>query len=653
MKKFLTLVTLLLCVAAGMNATTYKITYNGSDAGDTDYFSKSGNHNFNTKFNGCTYDEVTFTSGLKMEGSTVVSWTSTAEATVTIVQSTWQSKGETKTIKLDGTVLDQSEASTATSGAFVYTITNVAAGTHSVTRGSGESGVFAIYVEYTGSVKTQLSTPVLTVNTTTGQVSIADVANATKITYTTDGSTPTASSDTYSAPFVVADGVTVKAIAIGDNISYINSDVASETVILTGITIADPVVKQSYGTVALSCASPNATIEYSLDGGSNWIAYSRAFTLTTNTDLKARASRTGCTASAVIDATITAVPANAKTSTLVMGYGAFTASGKVMTGKVGDVAEGYTLTMLTEQDKSWSSRNSITISSISATRTTICGSNGVQCRLDLPTGVKATKLTLYSYVNSATTSTNSAWKEVNGENLNSVINDVPMGAFTDLGDYQSNPDIRIFPLDNVEGSITFTNGGTQTCFVIELDVIEPDIDMTITSAGWASFSSIKEVAIPAGVTAYYASSSDGSKVTLTEIAGGYIPANTGVIVAGAEGSYGAAITSTSATLGGTNLLKPWYAAGIPSDAEYYTLAVDASKPVFKKSTGGTLAAGKAYLVVPSSARESLDINFGEETTGINAIKENANNRYFNLQGVEVAQPTKGLYIVNGKKVLVK
>ena len=58
---------------------------------------------------------------------------------------------------------------------------------------------------------------------------------------------------------------------------------------------------------------------------------------------------------------------------------------------------------------------------------------------------------------------------------------------------------------------------------------------------------------------------------------------------------------------------------------------------------------KAYL----NSTADVEGFIFEETTGINAIKENANNRYFNLQGVEVAQPTKGLYIVNGKKVLVK
>ena len=182
--------------------------------------------------------------------------------------------------------------------------------------------------------------------------------------------------------------------------------------------------------------------------------------------------------------------------------------------------------------------------------------------------------------------------------------------------------------------------------------------ITISAATWATFSSTQEVEIPAGVTAYYAEEKDASTVTLKEITGGYIPANTGVVVAGAEGTYTANVTSTGATLGGTNLLKPWTTEGEPSEAgDYYTLAVDGSNnPVFKQSTGGTLAAGKAYLVLPAGGARELSVSFGGETTGIDEVrgqKEYVRGECFNLAGQRVAQPTRGLYIVNGRKVVIK
>ena len=66
---------------------------------------------------------------------------------------------------------------------------------------------------------------------------------------------------------------------------------------------------------------------------------------------------------------------------------------------------------------------------------------------------------------------------------------------------------------------------------------------------------------------------------------------------------------------------------------------------------------RAYFTIPATAR-TLDIDFDNETTGINMVngeglKVNGSDVYYNLQGQPVLYPTKGLYIVNGKKVIIK
>lgn len=74
-----------------------------------------------------------------------------------------------------------------------------------------------------------------------------------------------------------------------------------------------------------------------------------------------------------------------------------------------------------------------------------------------------------------------------------------------------------------------------------------------------------------------------------------------------------------------------------------------------------IAAGRAYIdlsqiVTPSSAPSKGVIKMGvsgDGTTGIGAVTAEHDNVYYNLQGQRVAAPTRGIYIVNGKKVIIK
>ena len=138
---------------------TYSVSFNGNDIESPEgFFTYDGKHNFNSKFTG-TYNSMAFISGLKMEGTTNVSFTTEAVSTVTIVQSTWSDY----TIKLDGTELDLQSATTpaGSTGVRVYQQA-IAAGSHSVTRGNGESGLFYIEVK-TGGGASSINAPKNTV----------------------------------------------------------------------------------------------------------------------------------------------------------------------------------------------------------------------------------------------------------------------------------------------------------------------------------------------------------------------------------------------------------------------------------------------------------------------------------------------------------
>ena len=89
----------------------------------------------------------------------------------------------------------------------------------------------------------------------------------------------------------------------------------------------------------------------------------------------------------------------------------------------------------------------------------------------------------------------------------------------------------------------------------------------------------------------------------------------------------------------------------------YVLYNGASGVGFYKWTGSALASGKVYLPASAVAGARSFIGFDNGATGITNSNSEAktlfNGDFYNIAGQRVAQPTKGLYIVNGKKVVIK
>lgn len=169
--------------------------------------------------------------------------------------------------------------------------------------------------------------------------------------------------------------------------------------------------------------------------------------------------------------------------------------------------------------------------------------------------------------------------------------------------------------------------------------------------GFATFSSEKTLNMR-GVTAYGAKY-EGSSIILTPVT--EVPANTGVIIEAAEGSYKVPVIVSASALGSINELLVSDGSITGNSSTIYALGKKGGVVGFVKvKSGVVIPKGKAYLTLPASARDF--IGFGEDDiTGIDAVKQEAkaDNQYFNLAGQRVAQPTKGLYIVNGKKVIIK
>jgi len=269
MKKLLSLFVLLVAIVIGAKAETYKVTYNGEEVSNpTGYFTHDtdGKFGFNTKFNGCTYDGVTYTSGLKLESTTKITFTTDATATITIVQSTWSDKG----IKFDDTELATSAAASITGGR-VYTIENVAAGDHTVTRSGSESGLFAITVETVASDVPKITASNASVTATESGVAATVEVPVTGANLT--GSTLTATLSGAPTGMSVAldqSAISAGAISATATVSYTATENAKGTATLTfsdGTTTKDVTITYVAKVVAteLQTTSEARTWDFSKD----------------------------------------------------------------------------------------------------------------------------------------------------------------------------------------------------------------------------------------------------------------------------------------------------------------------------------------------------------------------------------------------------
>ncbi len=172
----------------------------------------------------------------------------------------------------------------------------------------------------------------------------------------------------------------------------------------------------------------------------------------------------------------------------------------------------------------------------------------------------------------------------------------------------------------------------------------------VGEAGFTAFSSENAFATSDIVTAYGAKY-DGSKIVLTPVT--EIPAGAGVIIEAAEGTYKVPVIESASSIDSVNDLLVSDGTDT-SDGSFYALA-NKSRGVgfYKVQNNLTIPAGKPYLVIPAAAPDFLGFDGGTTSISELNVKGQADGEFYNLAGQRVARPTKGLYIVNGKKVVIK
>lgn len=218
-----------------------------------------------------------------------------------------------------------------------------------------------------------------------------------------------------------------------------------------------------------------------------------------------------------------------------------------------------------------------------------------------------------------------------------------------------------------EIAMTFNEGtvikakGSDTNIILDYILLEKvtSEDVSVSAIKFATYVPTCNVVAPADVKVYTAKVNEAkSAVVLTEVpAGSVIAKGTPVLVGAEEGSYTFVASADEAATIENNDLKAAAADTKGDGATIYALVEQNGEAVFAPlKEGVAVSLGHAYLELPAaSATRFYSIQFGGETTGINEVNAaaKADGAYYTLQGVKTSKAAKGIYIHNGKKVVIK
>ena len=545
-------------------------------------------------------------------------------------------------------------------------------------KSNGTKGMYikSIEITYTPSSSSSVAAPTFSEDSKSFSdkfdLTLSAGSDAAMIMYTTDGTTPSYKNNVgelYEAPISITHSTTVKAIAV--------SSKDEESAVVTNeykLELPAPTISEATKiftvpfTVSLSTEATAAEgILYTLDGTGpsleNKVAkkYTEPIQISATTTLKAVSYATNGTTyeySPIATATYTeqsdapiviwsedwsgfsnnAKPTQGENATYVYG-GSKTA---VKEGAIEHYAGGVTPEIMIADKGSLS----ITIKDLKG------ADNGL----------------MFTFKTNRDEST----FQVSADNATILSNEV-------IGDSK---DTRKYIMGLNEGATTITikldnqTGSNARVDDLELSTYSGVGSFKITEAGYGTYYSSKAYTMPKGVKGYTITGNEGTSLVMNEAyaAGAVVPAKTALVVEGAANKYYTLVAeSTDLTpadnkLHGSDKAETTYVDG--TNVKYYKLSYNNegnNLGFYWGSENGaafTNGAHKAYLALDSETLLSQSRGFSLAdlahgvTTGINTTVKSAtqSNFIYDLNGRRINSlngAAKGVYIMNGQKVLVK
>lgn len=219
----------------------------------------------------------------------------------------------------------------------------------------------------------------------------------------------------------------------------------------------------------------------------------------------------------------------------------------------------------------------------------------------------------------------------------------------------------------VDGQLTISNVMANVVVNVSFITAGETASVSISSAGMATLCSTKDLDFTevSGLKAYTGAGFNRMTGALSMLEVKDAPAGTGLVLIGSEGTYDIPVMPSASVYG--NLL-----VSVTEDTQFAQTADGYTNYILGNgdhglgfyivtAEGGTLAAGKAYLRLPTvtaNARRVISIEYGEGVTAVDGQRmtpAESDGSYYTLNGQRMTEtPSKaGVYIKDGHKVIIK
>lgn len=225
------------------------------------------------------------------------------------------------------------------------------------------------------------------------------------------------------------------------------------------------------------------------------------------------------------------------------------------------------------------------------------------------------------------------------------------GVIEELSQEDINNGCLTYYINNVYGKEAFFQTLGQDDYPLPFSTSMSVKQIAIPAMGWQTYTTEGNLQVPESLDAYTVIAAEGEYVVLRPVT--EAPEGSTLLVRGPEGRYCYNPAPSAQPISDNLLVSSSDKQTVTEGAGFYVLGQydDDNVAFCAAATGSVVLPGQGYLLLPKANASVL--KFMDEETAINAVPASTHESVYNLNGIQLNEPQKGINIINKKMFLVR